>query len=672
MALIQRGLVLMATVGALTIPAHLPGPVDTGAGTLAKKDRPAAVAYQPNQLEYYLGDGGISYIRPGCNVKIKAVTNAASGQKPVVEFYLTDDFGQPLDITGALTPGIISWRFVPAVWNAASRSYQNLIVSGGNPSRDTSGPIETLEMGHYKFTFANAFPTFDATRPMTIFMGARRQMTSIIGKDYWGWGFYDFVPSTGATTTAVWNATKLAKCNACHDPLALHGGNYRDIKTCAMCHNPLSMTGANVAFNGPAFWHSIHSSNSQVGPITYPQDMRNCTTCHDATAGGGDSWYTKPSRAACGACHTTVNFTTGVGHSGANLPQLSDDECARCHQPQGDLEFDASIKGAHVIPAKSKQLAGLNAVIDHVDNLAPGKSPVVFWKITNGDGTPVDGTKLSRVGPMIGGPTTSYTNAGAQPTASYGGQPLRESAATSVKYDAATKLTSFTYVGKIPADWKGSVVVTADIYRTVTLKRGDGGADISQREAAYQDIKYYSLDSSPVVERRTSVDIKLCNVCHDKLGLHGGSRQNTQECVICHNPKASSTADPKESVSFQRMIHRIHTGEALSQPYDIGANWSANEITYPGDRRNCVKCHTSSGYLIPLPTGVDSVITPTDYFSPQGPATAACVGCHDLKDNLAHAYLNTTDFGAGATRSEACASCHGTGLEFGVDKVHAR
>ena len=46
--------------------------------------------------------------------------------------------------------------------------------------------------------------------------------------------------------------------------------------------------------------------------------------------------------------------------------------------------------------------------------------------------------------------------------------------------------------------------------------------------------------------------------------------------------------------------------------------------------------------------------------------TAACLGCHDLRDNAAHAYLNTAPFG------EACASCHGVGLEYGVDKVHAR
>jgi hypothetical protein len=68
--------------------------------------------------------------------------------------------------------------------------------------------------------------------------------------------------------------------------------------------------------------------------------------------------------------------------------------------------------------------------------------------------------------------------------------------------------------------------------------------------------------------------------------------------------------------------------------------------------------------------GIASVPTPRDYFSPQGPATAACLGCHDNVDAAAHAYLNTAVFGTSS--AEACATCHGTGKDWDVDKVHAR
>jgi hypothetical protein len=66
------------------------------------------------------------------------------------------------------------------------------------------------------------------------------------------------------------------------------------------------------------------------------------------------------------------------------------------------------------------------------------------------------------------------------------------------------------------------------------------------------------------------------------------------------------------------------------------------------------------------------VVTLRDYFSPQGPATAACLGCHDSRDVAAHAFTNTANFPGSNIPAEACATCHGTGADFDVAKVHAR
>ncbi|HEV8116998.1 MAG TPA: hypothetical protein VGQ32_00655, partial [Thermoanaerobaculia bacterium] len=97
---------------------------------------------------------------------------------------------------------------------------------------------------------------------------------------------------------------------------------------------------------------------------------------------------------------------------------------------------------------------------------------------------------------------------------------------------------------------------------------------------------------------------------------------------------------------------------------------SFNEVTYPGDRKDCLQCHSSnSTFNLPLPNGTIANLAPRDFFSPQGPATAGCLGCHDNQDAAAHAYLNTvtTPFFA-----EACASCHGDGKDWDVTKVHAK
>ena len=59
--------------------------------------------------------------------------------------------------------------------------------------------------------------------------------------------------------------------------------------------------------------------SSNVIPRTFtvfPQDVRNCTRCHDGTAGSpiytpqGDNWKIQPSMQACGACHDNVYFGT--------------------------------------------------------------------------------------------------------------------------------------------------------------------------------------------------------------------------------------------------------------------------------------------------------------------------------------------------------------------------
>ena len=700
MALIQRGLMVMATAGALAIPAHLPAPVDGGLGSPVKKTVQTQANFQPNQLEYYLGDGGIAYVRPGVNVKIVAVTNATPGNKPVVEFLLTDDVGQPLDRNGAVTPGVISPGFIMGAWNMATRYY---IAYTGTPttgtvtsaSRDQGGTYTDLEVGHYKYNFGQAIPaTHDVKKAITIGVYASRTLASIIGKNYYAPNvFTDFKTDGGAVAAGqVWSNMDVAKsCNRCHDPLGgaygatqFHGGTRSTVKMCVLCHNETK--GTNGQADAKMFFHKIHMGKylpsvangtyvpydgdwSTVGwPGNNNRAPYDCTTCHETSAGEKEVWYTRPSRKVCGSCHDDVNFATGLNHSGASLVQLNDDECAKCHQPQGDLEFDASIRGAHTIPENSVQLKGLKATIVSATNMKAGQKPTAVFKLTNGDGTAVDGSKLNSFSPKLAGPTTSYSTY------------FSETGAATAKFDASTGLTSYTFTNAIPATAGGTWAISLDAYRNINLKRGDGGADIVQRECAQNPVSYYSIDGSVLEARRTSVTMAQCNQCHVALGLHGGQRMVIEECIICHNPtegdqaRRPATAGAKESVSMQRMIHRIHTGEELYQDYTVygfgGSINNFNEVRFPGDRRNCVKCHTATGYQIPLADerahAIDSVTTLRDYYTPQGPETAACLGCHDLRDNAAHAYLNTAPFG------EACASCHGVGLEYGVDKVHAR
>jgi OmcA/MtrC family decaheme c-type cytochrome len=665
-------------------------PVTRPGSTGSPEQQAAPSAYAVTAKEAYLAPEALTYIRPGLNVRIASITNFGPGQKPVVEFYLTDDLKGPLDRNGLVTPGTVSVRFIPALWNQTTRRYTNYIVASGNPSRDTTGTFQDLEVGHYKYTFSNALPsTMDTTKPHTVFMGARRVTTDIVGKDYWATPVYqDFVPSTNAAAT-TFNAMTVARCNQCHDPIAPHGGNYRDIKTCVLCHNPNNMTGTNTHFDGQIFFHALHQgTDSSIGPdVTYPQDLRFCTTCHDPAAAGGASWYSNSSIASCGlSCHKDVNFTTGANHTAG---PATDGSCTTCHTPQGNAEWDAGIKNAHVVPLKSAQLKGYKASIVSVTNAAPGKKPVVTFKLQNGDGTPVDPgffkvTANGSLNIIVGGPTTEYLNAGELAV----GQPFRENAATAT-YNATDGTAVYTFTNAIPAAAKGTYTFSIETRRAYTLNPAPTKGPATVNEGAPNQPFNVAVTGTTIVPRRTVVQLTKCNACHADLNVlfsHGNQRITIEHCVICHNPNGSDigrrptdhSQDPGESISFARMIHRIHTGDLLDQDYTIygfGGNAATfNEVTYPGDRRNCLACHANAAsYSLPLPITNQPVVTDRDFFSPRGSATAACTGCHDSRDVAAHAYINTAYFpNSPAIPAEACGTCHATGADYDVAKVHAR
>jgi OmcA/MtrC family decaheme c-type cytochrome len=305
--------------------------------------------------------------------------------------------------------------------------------------------------------------------------------------------------------------------------------------------------------------------------------------------------------------------------------------------------------------------------------VARGKTPIVTFKLTENDGTVLDPKPFgSNLNVLLGGPTTDYAI-----------DPFRERA------DGATfngTNAVYTFTNPIPANATGSWAIAIEARRTITFSPAPRQGPATYSEGAVNPVAYIAVTDSQPVARRNVVVLENCNKCHDRLATtfsHGGQRIAIEECDICHNPNASDKArrpadqNPPESIALKRMIHRIHTGENLTQDFTIfgfgGVPNNFNEVRYPGDRKDCVQCHTStSTYNLPLPKGQLPVITQRDFFSPQGPATAACLGCHDNVDVAAHAFLNTVTFPGATGPSEACATCHGDGKDHDVVKVHAR
>lgn len=676
MIVLSGAVLMLSAAAAATVPSHNP------TQSVRRVVRPTpAVTYSAHQVEAYLTAAQVAYIRPGYNIELVSFEIPAD-RRPLVKVKFTDDFGQPLDREGRVTPGACSASFVLAWYDAANRDYvsyttrtQTSPITGQSAvqaSADSGGTWTMIELGTYTYRFRTALPaSFDGTKTHTVGIYGARNLQTIIEKTYYANRLVDFRPDGGAVAE-VWDAVATATCNSCHDPLALHGGQRQEVKLCVLCHNQTQSvdpdTGNNVQM--AEMTHKIHFGPSltkgytiigfgqavhDYSHVTYPQDVRNCTTCHRPSSPEGHIWYSNPSRQACGSCHDDIDFAGGVGHP----VQLDDRACASCHVPEGEFEFDASIKGAHVIPTKSAQLRGLAMEILDVTGAAPGARITVRFRTYNrDDGSFVPPSTLNSCNFLLGGPTTDYT-----------GYIRGDARGATVSGETAT----YTFTNPIPANATGTWALSADVYRNVTLDPGPTGAI---REAATNPFKLVAVTDSQPMARRNLVDLAKCNDCHDVLALHGGQRFTVENCVICHHPNSTDAARrpadqmPAESIHFKYMIHKIHTGHNLEREYtaygfgNVAHNY--NEVLYPGDLRNCEACHVANTYGVPIVE--EALPTPTlrDWYSPMQPAAASCLSCHSSVHAAAHAWVNTAPFG------EACASCHGAGRDYSVVKAHAR
>jgi len=401
-----------------------------------------------------------------------------------------------------------------------------------------------------------------------------------------------------------------------------------------------------------------------------PEAIPPGSFCKDCEPGlQHTAWLSRPSRAACGSCHDHVNFETGEGHSPFNLVMLDDSQCHLCHVPDTGREFDFSIRGAHTVGYLSTMLNGVYLEVDKVINTKPGQFPrVTFW-ISDKHGN-MDPHALDRLRFSIVGPNEDFDYR------------VEEEAIDSG--DALFALTkvgnnkwAYDFMTPIPADAEGSYTLGFEGRISDVVLNPD--ADEDEQEEEHDVIQNYTVafavtDEEPVPRRMVVADTN-CESCHGNLSLHGGNRHNPQYCVTCHQPSLTDEEEreadelPAESVHFKNLIHKIHRGEELEGEYLVkgfrGSEHDFTEVIFPGDLRDCEKCHVNDSYELPLPEGVLATTTPRGYWDPTPPITAACTACHDSLDAAIHADSNISGLG------EACNTCHGEGREFEVEKVHA-
>jgi OmcA/MtrC family decaheme c-type cytochrome len=511
------------------------------------------------------------------------------------------------------------------------------------------------------------------------------------------------IGTTAGGTTFITNDRQVvttAACNQCHGLLSLHGRRV-EAQYCTTCHTAQLAEGNG---NFSVMVHGLHAG-AQMGlnysiagvvgaDITYPQDVRHCTTCHQGTQ--ADFYKTMPGTAACLGCHVDTKFfplAAGVNpsHQSGTITAVSN--CTPCHSATG-IDNSHAIPGVTATtPAASLVASDFSYTIQSVVSTAVGQLPVVTFKVNS----PADAqsnlktsaywtqtsTGNSRLAVDIAWKTGAYTNAGAGITAIAGtsntnGQVISiDALKNAVAVDAATGVFKVTSTVAIPAQASGGTILV-----------GIEGHPAIPAASAYKPgtripvlnaVKYYNAANVPTAQSPTNtaaawITLANCNDCHKQLSLHGNNRQGVLDlCTACHNTEATDFGrrggkvgiDGKTQVpiDFKTMIHEIHTANIVVYGFG-GAPASFLDATYPMPLSNCQACHTATGYFSPPTSATTGVVTVNGTTTALGLDLlgsvpnlrttawfATCGSCH-ASSGPAMAHMRSMGGGTGMTQAE--------------------
>lgn len=665
-------------------PAGPQGPAGTGG-----EQSPQMVAFVP--------------LGPGLQAEIVSVDFSDNG-KPMVTMSLADGAG------AALTPDQLDgFGFTIAQILVDEETglshYQNLLVreSAGEaytvagetiePAAaaatqayaDNTGEWTAAEGDLYTYTFGDELtetmdPQLTTTVAAYLYKDGRESVANAL---------HTFVPAGGDPTVTREIASTEA-CNSCHKDLAFHGGTRREVGLCITCHTDQTIdpeSGNTVDFR--VLIHRLHAGASlpsviagqpyqivgrngsvhDYSKIVWPQDVRNCTTCH---IGGADSdnFKTMPQTSACTSCHDDVNVISGENHPGG---RKEDDSCGLCHQPEGD-PGDASVAGAHIIPPVPFQNTielTLNAPANgqyFVAGEALTATVIIKDAVTGeiidpgsivepADGDNVQENEWRRANFFVSGPRANslpvLTTAALEPDPDhyYANNDLR------VLVNAADG---------DPRISRSDTAISYDLGTVDGLQPGTYTAFVETMPAAplggwaFINFQVGTAEPEPMVANN-------CTSCHADSGMHGSYFSVAFEPDICKNCHDNLNQGEGKSgwsdanwgfgaAPLSRRVHGVHFGSGLDKPEEIHPSYDYSHVTFPQDVRNCTTCHNESNSWT------------------EKPSRLACFACHDSDGAIAHGTIMTIDPTPADPWSgdevESCTACHGAGKAFTPALVH--
>jgi hypothetical protein len=285
-------------------------------------------------------------------------------ENPDLELALTTLAGDPVDWTSVTTTTWSQFRlFVSGPRDATAPVLTDLVQS---PSAGQDQYVE-LRMpaggdidaridrtGGNVLTYDLVDDAVPGLRPgtYTVFLRFRKGTTEA----------YGIAQASFQVGTATEEPRPASGCTSCHGATGMHAAAYPyDTDICKSCHDyalgqsPEISSGWNDNAWGYGrtplvrYVHQMHYGHyltdttvehyDTFRPVVFPQDVRNCTSCHAES----DAWKEKPSRLACTACHdsptTWVHVTLATIDPTPAQPYSGDEaeSCTVCHGPDDDF-----------------------------------------------------------------------------------------------------------------------------------------------------------------------------------------------------------------------------------------------------------------------------------------------------------------------------------------------
>ena len=526
-----------------------------------------------------------------------------------------------------------------------------------------------------------------------------------------------------------------------------------EVRNCAKCH-----AGPKTAGPGTAV-QTAQGDNWKTKP-----SKNACFACHDDYKVAGSKWQ---------VAHVGVPNIVPGQFSLTNPDSSADSVCSRCH---GDGAPFIDMATAHAVPEwvmgqnyqyniwKTTLNADRTVSVEYsVSNPTTGTDYDILdfgkykYVIANTAGTQKTNTFVFAGTMYVGWGTDDYTNTGAlgrpwssscttlvasgSPTCDVNGLPQAaipgtpntngaggaliargQPVALSVLFDPTVKRVGtsnhFTITStSIPTAATGTGVVA--FAGRVNLQKD---ANTSYAIPVKNVVSYFSLaNGGTVLPRRDVVATAKCEVCHDKFIKnhgHGGSRNVTEVCVICHNgnnplngtvvvaatPPATGFVTNGvwgDSAHFKRAVHMWHKAKATDNKNTTtllgqGINFPAQTALTAayGDIKNCNMCHvnnsyksdksvigTSRTYDVDLSkASTNATVTDTNPADNAAisPKASTCSSCHS--DSTAQGHMinvggaafgtvTQADIAAGKV-TETCNNCHASGGTAAVDTKH--